>query len=118
MELAPKRLELLHELLPAATTDRRCWSTRPIAVAETNRKTLQAAARTLGLQLHDLHASTEREFDAAFATLAPASESAALCHRYRSRSSLASSEQLVALAARHTLPDDLSNTASSSRPAA
>jgi putative ABC transport system substrate-binding protein len=30
---------------------------------------LQAAARTLGLQLHVLHASTERDFDTVFATL-------------------------------------------------
>ena len=32
-------------------------------------KDTQAAARTLGLQLHVLHASTERDFDTAFATL-------------------------------------------------
>ena len=30
---------------------------------------MQAAARALGLQIHVLHASTERDFDAAFATL-------------------------------------------------
>ena len=34
-------------------------------------KNLQAAARALGLQLHVLHASTERDFDAAFVTLSP-----------------------------------------------
>ena len=38
-------------------------------IAETTTTTIQAAARTLGLQLHVLHASTERDFDSAFATL-------------------------------------------------
>ena len=69
VELGPKRLELLHELVPTATIS-------PLLInptnpnAETLSKDLQAAARTLGLQLHVLHASTERDFDAAFATLA------------------------------------------------
>ena len=68
VELGPKRLELLHSLVRAATT---------IAVlvnpanrsAEIQVRDMQAAARTLGLELHILQASTEREIDAAFATL-------------------------------------------------
>jgi putative tryptophan/tyrosine transport system substrate-binding protein len=38
--------------------------------AETASKNLQAAARALGLEFHVLHASTERDFDTVFATLA------------------------------------------------
>ena len=40
-----------------------------IPMAETNRKDLQAAAGTLGLQIHVLHASTESELDTVFANL-------------------------------------------------
>jgi hypothetical protein len=61
-------LELLHELIPAVTTVALLVNpTNPIA--ETTTTTIQAAARTLGLQLHVLHASTERDFDSAFATM-------------------------------------------------
>jgi putative ABC transport system substrate-binding protein len=69
-ELGPKRLELLHELLPAA-------STIPILVDPNGRSAgalssdMQAAARALGIQLQVLHAGTERDFDTIFATLAP-----------------------------------------------
>ena len=68
VEVGPKRLELAHELVPTATTIALLVNpTNPIA--ETLSKDLQAAARTLGLQLHVLHASTERDIDDAFATL-------------------------------------------------
>jgi len=67
-ELGPKRLELLHELLPAV-------STIPVLVDRNGRSAgalpseIQEAARTLGVQLQVLHASTERDFDSVFATL-------------------------------------------------
>jgi putative tryptophan/tyrosine transport system substrate-binding protein len=68
VEVGPKRLELLHELVPqAATIALLINPTRPDAEAET--RALQAAARTLGRQLHFLHASTERDFDTVFETL-------------------------------------------------
>jgi putative ABC transport system substrate-binding protein len=68
VEVTPKQLELAHGLVPTATV---------IAVlvnpthpnAETVVRELQAAARILGVQLHVLHASAEREFDTVFATL-------------------------------------------------
>jgi putative ABC transport system substrate-binding protein len=69
VEVMPKRLELAHELVPAATTI-------ALLVNPTNPNTatqlrdLQAAARTLGLQLHVLHASNERDFDPIFVTIA------------------------------------------------
>jgi putative tryptophan/tyrosine transport system substrate-binding protein len=68
VELEPKLFELLHELVPAATVIALLVNpTSPFA--ETLSRDAQAAARTLGLQLHVLQASTEREFDTVFATL-------------------------------------------------
>ena len=70
VEVGPKRLELLHELLP---------SVKKIAVlvnptnqlnTETTRKDLDGPSRALGLEFHYLNASTEREFETAFASLA------------------------------------------------
>src|SRR5262249_40083524 len=69
VEVGPKRLELLHELLPAATTIAMLVNPTSPSIAEPSSRTLQAAARALGLQLHVLHASTERDFDTVFATL-------------------------------------------------
>jgi len=65
-ELGPKRLELLHELIPAATNITVLLD--PGVLIE-RAPDLQAAARTLGLQLHVLQASTESEIDAAFAAM-------------------------------------------------
>src|SRR5262249_3104371 len=68
-ELGPKRLELLRELVPtAAVVALLINPTSP--TAEVQSRDMQAAARSLGLQLHVLHASTERDFDTAFASLA------------------------------------------------
>ena len=60
VEMEPKRLELLHELVPAATII--AALVNPAGPnAETQSASLQAASRTLGLQLHILHASNEPE---------------------------------------------------------
>jgi putative ABC transport system substrate-binding protein len=67
-ELGPKRLELLHELVPTATI-MAVLVNPTIPTAETLSRDLQAAARPLGLELHVLHASTDREIETAFATL-------------------------------------------------
>jgi putative ABC transport system substrate-binding protein len=67
-ELGPKRLELLHELAPAATNFGLLVNpTDPNS--QTQATDVQAAARTLGLRLHILQASSERDLDAAFAEL-------------------------------------------------
>jgi putative ABC transport system substrate-binding protein len=69
VELVPKRLELLHELVPTASIMALLVNpTNPNAVTQT--KDLQAAARTLGLKLHVLHASSEPDFEAVFTALA------------------------------------------------
>jgi putative tryptophan/tyrosine transport system substrate-binding protein len=67
-ELGPKRLELLHQLVPTATA---------IAILlnplnpnfENASKEIEAAARALGLQPHVLRASTDRDIDTVFETI-------------------------------------------------
>ena len=67
-EVGPKRLEILRELVPTAKIVALLVNpTNPNA--ETVTRQLQAAARTLGLELHVLHASSKRDFDTVFAEL-------------------------------------------------
>jgi putative ABC transport system substrate-binding protein len=68
LEIAPKLLELLHELVPTASVMALLVNPTNPTIA-TNIKQLQAAARTLGLELHVLNASTDRDFEGAFAKL-------------------------------------------------
>jgi putative ABC transport system substrate-binding protein len=63
---------------------------------------LEAAARALGLQLHVLHASTERDFDTVFATLVRLRPGALVIAS--DAFFLGRSEQLAALALRHAVP--------------
>jgi putative ABC transport system substrate-binding protein len=67
-ELGPKRLELLHDLLPTATAIAALVNPTN-AAAETQSRALRAAADTFGVRLHVLHASTDRDLVTAFATL-------------------------------------------------
>src|SRR5258708_18138179 len=69
VEVGPKRVELLHELLPSATLIAVLVNPTNPTIGEPFVRDLEAAARTLGLKLHVLHASTERDFDTVFATL-------------------------------------------------
>ena len=69
VEVAPKRLELLHELVQTASVVALLVNPAEPALAETDTKEVQAAARTLGLELHVLNASSEGDFDAVFAKL-------------------------------------------------
>jgi ABC-type uncharacterized transport system substrate-binding protein len=67
-ELTAKRLELLRELVPAAT--RVAVLVNPAtATTESTLRDVAAAARTMGLQIKAFNASTSPEIDAAFATL-------------------------------------------------
>ena len=68
VEVAPKRLELAHELFPTATTMAMLLNSNNPS-AENQSRELQIAARTLGLQLHVLYASNELDFEKVFATL-------------------------------------------------
>ena len=68
-ELAAKRLDLLREMVPAATRVAVLVGSSNAATESTVRDTA-AAARAMGLQVQVLNADTSREIDAAFATLA------------------------------------------------
>jgi putative ABC transport system substrate-binding protein len=67
--LAPKQLELMHELVPTATVMALLLNPTSPILAEPQSRDVQAAARVLGIELHVLHASTDRDFDTVFATL-------------------------------------------------
>jgi putative ABC transport system substrate-binding protein len=68
-ELAAKRLELLRELVPGAVRIAVLVDPAHAASTETTLREVEAAARTMGLQIQVLNASTIREIDAAFARL-------------------------------------------------
>jgi putative tryptophan/tyrosine transport system substrate-binding protein len=68
-EVLPKRLQLLHELLPAARVMALLVNPDDPVLAEPQARVALSAAKTFGLALHVLGASTEREFDAVFAKL-------------------------------------------------
>jgi putative ABC transport system substrate-binding protein len=100
--LGPKRLQMLHELVPTATIIAALVNPTDPARAETTSKELQAAADTLGLQLHVLHASSERDFDTVFARLVELRAGGLVIGGepfFNSRS-----EQLGALTIRHAVP--------------
>jgi putative ABC transport system substrate-binding protein len=70
VELVAKRLELLRELVPAATRVTVLVNPANAAITETTLRDVQSAARAIGLQIQVLNAETGREIDAAFATFA------------------------------------------------
>jgi ABC-type uncharacterized transport system substrate-binding protein len=100
-ELAAKRLDLLHELVPKATVAALLVNpTNPVNDPET--RSAEDAARTLGMQVHVLRASTPIEIDAAFGALVElragllvVSGDPVLTNRL---------DQIVALAAGHAVP--------------
>jgi putative ABC transport system substrate-binding protein len=100
-EVGAKRLELLHEAVPTATLIGLLLNpTNPLT--EAFLKDQQAAARILGMQLHVLYASTERDIDAAFATLLQVRAGGLLIGP--DAFLVNSSAQLAALALRHAVP--------------
>jgi putative ABC transport system substrate-binding protein len=103
LEITPKRLELLHELLPAARVMALLVDPSNPAVAETTASQMLAAARTLGLELHVLNASTENDFDAVFAKIGQLRASGLVISAGTSIF-VSRSRQLAALAARHAVP--------------
>jgi putative ABC transport system substrate-binding protein len=102
VEVAPKRLELLRELLPSVTIMALLVNPAVRRLAGAAARLSQAAAHAAGLQLHVLNASSERDFDTVFETLiqlhvgalAIAPDNLFTAH----------SEQLAALTIRHALP--------------
>src|SRR5207247_1562357 len=98
--LEPKKLELLHELVPKAAVI-------GVLVNPTNpntevSKSVEAAARALGLEIYTVNATTERDIDTAFAAIVQRGVGALLVGNdpfFTDRR-----DQLVALAARYALP--------------
>jgi len=68
-ETAAKRLALLHALVPKAVRVAVLVNPANATTAESTLESAQEAARTLGLQIQVLNASTSREIDSAFATI-------------------------------------------------
>jgi putative ABC transport system substrate-binding protein len=100
-ELEPKRLELLHALIPTATTIGALVNpTNPIA--ESQSRELWAAARALGLKLQILNASAERDFDTVFARLAELQAGGLVIGT--DGLFISQSEHLAALTVRHAVP--------------
>jgi putative tryptophan/tyrosine transport system substrate-binding protein len=99
--LQPKRLELLHELVPPPATI--AWLRDPNATtAEIEERDVELAARELGRHLLSLNAQSPREIDAAFATIVQPRAGALLIGigpLFNNRR-----RQLAALAARHGVP--------------
>jgi putative ABC transport system substrate-binding protein len=101
VEIVPKMLELLHEVVPTATTMAALVNpTNPNA--DTWSTGLQVAARTLGLELNVLSASTERDIDQAFATLIPQRVGGLVI--VNDVFLITRQEQLAALALHHRVP--------------
>jgi putative ABC transport system substrate-binding protein len=102
LEIVPKRLELLHELLPTASVMALLVNPTDPGLAEPTTRDLQTVASTLGLQLRVLNASTERDFDKVFATLDQLRPGGLVIGGDALFNSL--SEQLAALTVRHAVP--------------
>jgi putative tryptophan/tyrosine transport system substrate-binding protein len=101
-EVGPKRLEIIYELLPKATSIAVLVDPTSPTLAETFLRDLETAARTLGLKLHVLHASNERDFDAVFATLTQLQADALIIGP--GAFFAVHGQQLAAFTVRHALP--------------
>jgi len=102
VEMEPKRLELLRELRPHATTTAVLVNPEKIPRAEIQLNDIQTAARSVGQEINILNASTIRDIDAAFAKLVQMRADALLVATdafFFTRTA-----QLVVLAARHAIP--------------
>jgi putative tryptophan/tyrosine transport system substrate-binding protein len=101
-EITPKRLQLLHELLPTARVMALLVNPADRALAEITTKDVQAAALTLGLELHVLNAASESDFDGVFANLIQLRASGLVIGTGPFFNSQV--EQLAALAVRNAVP--------------
>jgi putative ABC transport system substrate-binding protein len=101
VEVAPKRLELMRELIPAAS-DFAMVVNPANPGTEGYLRAFQGVAGSLGVKLHLLNASTDHEIEAAFATLPGLGVGGLVIQAdsfFTNRS-----EQLAALALRHAIP--------------
>src|SRR5262245_52067881 len=101
-ETSRKRLELIHEAVPAATTLGLLLNPTNKMVTEILSKDLQTGARELGVQLRVLNASTERDFEGAFASLKKMQVGGLVI--ISDPFFISKSEQLAALTVRYAIP--------------
>ena len=102
LEVGPKWLQLMHEMVPNATSLALLINPTSPNLAQTQSRDLQAAARSRGLQLHVLRASTEQDFDTVFASVSQLRAGGLVISSdsfFFSRS-----DQLAAPAVRHAVP--------------
>jgi putative ABC transport system substrate-binding protein len=102
VEVAPKQIELIRNVIPTATSIALLVNPASQLQAERATKDVQAAAAKLGLRIHVLHASNERDFDTVFATLEQTRPDALVIAP--DTVFLSRREQLGVLAARHAIP--------------
>jgi putative ABC transport system substrate-binding protein len=101
-EVEAKWLQLLHEMVPGAKSLALLINPTSPNLAEAQSRNLQAAARSRGLQLHVVRASTDQDFDTAFESMSRLGASGLVISSdsfFFSRSA-----QLAALAARYAVP--------------
>ena len=102
VELAAKRLQLLRELVPAATVISVLVNVTKDLDTDEQVKELQATARAIGQQIQIVNARSERDFDAAFAKIVRKPAGALLVAP--ASFFLGKRAQLVKLAAKHAIP--------------
>jgi putative ABC transport system substrate-binding protein len=102
VETASKRLELLHELVPNARVIGLLVNQADAALAQAQLRTVSMAANSLGLELQILNASSEHDFDAAFANLTRLHAGGLVISA--DSVFLRGMEQLAALTVRHAVP--------------
>ena len=102
IQMTPKRLQLLHEAVPSAKVVALLVNPANSTVAETQLREAFSAAPTLGVDLHVLHASTERDLDAVFANLIQSRAGGLVIAAEPLFSSL--NKQFAELTVRHAIP--------------
>ena len=102
VEVTPKRLELLHELLPTVRVMALLVDPTDSTTANPTVNEVLTAARAFGLQLHILHASSERDFEGVFAKLSQLGAGGLVVAGGPFFAS--HGEQLAAMALRHAVP--------------
>lgn len=102
IEMEAKRVQVLHELIPAATSIALLINPTSPAYSEAATETAQSAAHVLGIRLLILNASTPSGIEAAFVTLTE--ERVRLLLVSGNSFLVAQRDQLVALTARHAVP--------------
>jgi putative tryptophan/tyrosine transport system substrate-binding protein len=101
LEMASKRVDLLHQVAPTATAVAMLINPK-FSPASAEAREVQNAARSLGIEINLLNASTESEIDAAFATIVEQRNGALIIGT--DPFLLGQRDQLVRLASRHGVP--------------